>query len=666
MPRLLPTVRSASLPDPLIDPTARQDSKHVEIVNADKRDDRVPTTLSSALVRLAEAEDTLRAIGAGEIDAFVVADGGAASSVFTLSTADRPYRMFVENMRDGAATLSSTGLILWANRRLAELLSCSRGTIVGSPLAEFMFGDAPMGLDEIRGAGGLGATLELVLVDADGEAVPVLVGSSPLDVDGEQLTCLTFVDLSAKKAQEREIARLSDAQAEGLADLEDAQAALTKQATHDALTGLPNRALLVDRIDQALLQSKRSGRCTAIFFIDLDRFKQVNDTHGHAVGDTVLQKTADQLIAAVRPMDIVARIGGDEFVVLAPDLDGHSNAVDIGARLVADLNRRPDRVADSERVAASIGISISVGGRGPAETLLHQADAAMYQAKSLGGGRAEVFDETLGHQVQERATARRMLKSALDDHRVTPYYQPIIDLSTGHIAGFEALARIVEHNGTVLPPAAFITVAEDSGLVVPLGTQVLELACQRAKSWQVDALSEHRLTVAVNLSSRQFEPGDLTELLRRTLDETGLDPERLHLEITETAIMNLRPDILKQLGDIRALGVQIGLDDFGTGYASLTHLRRLPLSFVKIDQSFVQGLGTDREDERIVSAVVELAANLGLRSIAEGIETRDQLDRLRSLGCDQAQGYLFARPMPAADAPMAIKDSGWMALFAED
>jgi diguanylate cyclase (GGDEF)-like protein/PAS domain S-box-containing protein len=665
MSQVLPTVRIES-PEPAANPTRRHKTSHTEVVDAAIRTDRTPVTLADALIRLAEAEDILRAIGAGEIDAFVVADGGAGHSVFTLSTADRPYRMFVENMRDGAATLSSSGLILWANRRLAALLSCSRETIVGSPLAMFVAGDVPIALEEIRGAGGHGAAFEIALVDADGAVVPVLVGSSPLDGDGDQLTCLTFTDLSAKKAQEREIARLGRAQAERMADLQDAQAALTKQATHDALTGLPNRALLVDRIDQALLQSKRSGRCTAVLFIDLDRFKQVNDTHGHAVGDTVLQKIADRLVAVLRPMDTVARIGGDEFVVLVPDLDSHVQAVEVGTRLVTELNRRPHRVADSERVAASIGISVSVGGTGTAETLLHDADVAMYQAKSLGGGRSEVFDEVLGSHVLERAAAGRRLQSALDERRVIAYYQPIVELGTGRIAGFEALARITEIDGTVLPPAAFISVAEDSGLVVPLGTQVLKLACQEADSWQSATLPDSGLTVAVNLSSRQFEPGDLTEILRRTLSETDLEPERLHLEITETAIMNLRPDILKQLGDIRELGVEIGLDDFGTGYASLTHLRRLPLSFVKIDQSFVQGLGTDQEDERIVSAVVELAANLGLRSVAEGIETKDQLDRIRALGCDQAQGYLFARPLLPTDVPAAIEDSAWRRLFGEN
>jgi diguanylate cyclase (GGDEF)-like protein len=476
-------------------------------------------------------------------------------------------------------------------------------------------------------------------------------------VEGDHLTCLTFSDLTAQKAQAREIARLSQAQAERMADLQDAQTALTRQATHDALTGLPNRALLVDRIDQALSHARRSGRCTAVLFVDLDRFKQVNDTQGHAAGDTVLRRVADKLVAVLRPMDTVARIGGDEFVVLTPEVDSQLHAVDISTRLITELCRRPDRFQDGERIAASIGIAVSVGGRGTAETLLKEADTAMYQAKSHGGGHAEVFDAALGRQVQQRAVAQRTLQSALDDRRIILHYQPVIDLCTGAVAGFEALARIAEHDGSLVAPAAFIPVAEDSGLVVPLGAQVLEMACREACGWA--ELPQRRMTVAVNLSSRQFQAGDLTSVIRETLEQTGLDPSCLHLEITETAIIDLDPDFLQQLGRIGELGVQIGLDDFGTGYASLIHLRRLPLTFVKIDQSFVQGLGTDQEDERIVSAVVDLAANLGLRSIAEGVETADQLDRLRELGCDQAQGYLFARPLPPDDVPGAIQRSAW-------
>jgi EAL domain-containing protein (putative c-di-GMP-specific phosphodiesterase class I) len=297
---------------------------------------------------------------------------------------------------------------------------------------------------------------------------------------------------------------------------------------------------------------------------------------------------------------------------------------------------------------------VSVAGRGTAETLLHEADTAMYRAKSLGGGRAEMFDAALGRQAVQRARAQRTLDSALDERRVVIHFQPVVELRSGRVAGFEALARITERDGTILPPADFIPVAEDSGLVVPLGAQVLALACRDARSWEPPNLEDRGLTVAVNLSPRQFGPGDLTEVVERTLARAGLPASCLHLELTETAIMDLHPDILRQLERIRDLGVEMGLDDFGTGYASLTHLRRLPLSFVKIDQSFVQGLGIDDEDERIVAAVVDLAANLGLRSIAEGVETPSQRDRLRDLGCDQAQGFLFGRPMPGSQVPAAV------------
>jgi diguanylate cyclase (GGDEF)-like protein len=647
-------------PLPLAAPRADGiDTGPVEMLAATNRADLHTATRSDALLRLAEAEDTLRAIRHGEVDALVVSDGESGQRVFTLSTADRPYRMFVENMRDGAATLSSGGLILYANRRLAEMLSCSRETIVGAALATFLATGAPIGSEEIRGPDGLGANIEFDLIDGNGAAVPVQVGSSPLVVDGEHLTCLTFTDLTALKAQDREIARLSQAQSERMADLQDAQVALTRQATHDALTGLPNRALLVDRIDQSLAHAKRSGRCTAVLFVDLDRFKQVNDTQGHAAGDCVLRQVADKLVAVLRPMDTVARIGGDEFVVLAPDVESQLQAVDIGARLVTELCHRSVGSEDGERVAASVGISVSIAGRGTSETLLKEADTAMYQAKSHGGGHAEVFDAALGRQVQERSIALRTLQSALDDDRIIVHYQPIIDLASGTVAGFEALARITEPDGSVTLPAAFVPSAEDSGLVVPLGAQVLHMACLEACRWQPADLPQRRLTVAVNLSSRQFQAGDLTSVVRTTLQQTGLHPNCLHLELTETAIIDLDADFLQQLGRIGELGVQIGLDDFGTGYASLTHLRRLPLTFVKIDQSFVQGLRTNPEDDRIVSAVVDLAANLGLRSIAEGVETSSQLDRLRTLGCDQAQGYLFSHPVAPTGIPAAIQHPPW-------
>jgi diguanylate cyclase (GGDEF)-like protein len=611
----------------------------------------VPTMLHALdLERMKEMEETLRAIGAGEVDGFVVSDDAGSQRVFTLVTADHPFRMFVESMRDGAATVSSDGLILFANEQLANMLSCPREALVGLPLAAFIPGESPTRSHELHGPGRMAATTELELLDIDGGAIPVRIGSSPLDLDGDQLICLTVTDLRLQRAQDNEIAMLGLAQAEQLVDLRVAQAALIEQATHDALTRLPNRAVLVDRIDQALVQATRSGHYTAVLFVDLDGFKHVNDIQGHSAGDALLRTVARRLEGAMRSMDTVARIGGDEFVVLAPGVDTEVHAVEIGNHLLAALGQPGGTSDGGFGIAASIGVSVSAGGRGTSETLIQEADNAMYQAKFLGKGRVELFDDTLRLQMEERISAQRSLQSALDENRIIAYYQPIIDLSNGSVAGFEALARLVDRDGSILAPATFMPIAEDSGLVVPLGSQVLGMACGTAGRWGSVGRSVDPLSVAVNISGRQFESGELPSIVQAALRQTGLAPEQLHLELIETAIIDLHPDILNQLRVIRDFGVEIGLDDFGTGYASLTHLRQLPLTFVKIDRSFVEGLETDREAVGIVSAVIDLAANLGLRSIAEGIETPHQLHRLQELGCDQAQGYLFARPMAPDDA----------------
>ncbi|MEP7112667.1 MAG: diguanylate cyclase, partial [Ilumatobacteraceae bacterium] len=336
--------------------------------------------------------------------------------------------------------------------------------------------------------------------------------------------------------------------AEALARLETAEdtlraarAALAMQATHDVLTGLPNRGLLVERITGALLRARRSRGRTAVLFVDLDGFKQINDSHGHAAGDSVLRRVAEQLSAVVRPHDTVARIGSDEFVVLASGVENRAQAVEIGARLVAELGRR---LGDADHVGASVGVSLSIRGRGSAEVLLNEAEKAMVQAKSLGGRRVAVFDTALGRKVLRRSSSQTMLQSALNEHRVIAYYQPIVDLVTGRVVGFEALARIAGSDGSILSPAEFISVADDSGLVVPLGTQILELACAEAQRWGPVRLPTAPLTIAVNLSARQFEPGNLTTVVQEMLQQTGLEAAHLHLELTETMVIDLRPDLL--------------------------------------------------------------------------------------------------------------------------
>jgi diguanylate cyclase (GGDEF)-like protein len=616
------------------------------------------TPKSADQIRMEEMEEMLRAIGAGEVDGFVVTDNGGAQQVFTMVTADHPFRMFVESMRDGAATVSSTGLILFANQPLAHMLRCPRETLVGLPLSAFIPGGGAGRSHALLAPGKVGVTVELELLSVDGAAVPVRVGSAGLDLDGDHLTCLTFTDLSVQRSQDREIATLGKSQADQLSHLRMAQAALIDQATHDPLTGLSNRVVLVDRIDRALAQSERSGACTAVLFVDLDEFKHVNDTQGHAAGDSLLRNVADTLVAAVRSMDTVARIGGDEFVVLAPGVDTEAHAVEIGNHLLRAFSEMRDNEG-GVGISASIGISVSVGGRGTAEILLQEADKAMYQVKSNGGGHAGLFDVALRDQLEERLSAQSVLQSALDERRIVAYFQPIVDLSDGMVTGFEALARLIDFDGSIRAPATFIPIAEDTRLVVPLGGQMLAMACGHPSTWDLTSHARQPLTVAVNVSGRQFESGELPSIVQNVLDETALAAAQLHLELVETSIIDLHPDTLRQLRLIRELGVEIGLDDFGTGYASLTHLRRLPLSFVKIDRSFVDGIDTDRGDERIVSAVIDLAANLGLRSIAEGVETPYQLEHLRKLGCDQAQGYLFAKPLSPSDVRCYVPPSFW-------
>jgi len=351
---------------------------------------------ASVHARRTEAEETLRAIRSGEVDALVVHRGSSpVAQVFTLSSADRPYRMFVENMRDGAATVSTSGIVLYANRRLAELLAVPAHEIAGSPIAPFIACSDRAALLGISSCAGAGGTIDIELLTGGGSRIAVRVNSSPLELDGDELICLTFADLTEQNALLLEIDRLGAAQAARMRELEQAEVSLTEQATHDALTGLANRHLVIDRLTQTLALGQRSGALTGLIFIDLDHFKRVNDSRGHAAGDSVLRQVATRLLTAVRPMDSVARLGGDEFVVLLPALKSRHDAVTVGARISAVLD--PPMVLDNGAipVRASIGISVVdpayEQGVHP-DRLLQRADTAMYRAKSLGGSRTELFD----------------------------------------------------------------------------------------------------------------------------------------------------------------------------------------------------------------------------------------------------------------------------------
>ena len=429
--------------------------------------------------------------------------------------------------------------------------------------------------------------------------------------------------------------------------LKRTEAELAHQALHDPLTGLANRALLLDQLARILTRRDRPAGTVALLFLDLDRFKVVNDSLGHTAGDQLLYAIADRLLAALRPTDIVARLGGDEFVVLIEGLEDPHEPVLLARRIHAAL--KEPVVVDGNEVftTVSIGIAITTSEDDTAGGLLRDADAAMYLAKARGRDRFEIFDEELRTQATERLRTETYLRRALDMGEIEVYYQPELSLDSGMMVGAEALARWHHPVDGLLEAGAFIELAEDSGLILDLGAWVLDEACRQAGDWHRQR-PDFKLMIRVNLSARQIAQPDLVNLVVEALAKGGIESSSLCLEITETALMADPAAGLKVLQDLRGLGVELAIDDFGTGYSSLSYLKRFPVDVLKIDRSFVDGLGDDPEDTAIVTAIISLGRALGLRVVAEGVETERQLAELRRLGCDRAQGFMFARPAPAS------------------
>jgi len=432
----------------------------------------------------------------------------------------------------------------------------------------------------------------------------------------------------------------------------EAEARLQHQALHDPLTGLPNRVLLLDRLCQAMSRAAMESGQVALLFLDLDRFKIVNDGLGHRVGDRLLQDVAVRLTSAVRDGDTVGRLGGDEFVVLCAPVAGVADAVAVAERIEAEL-AAPFRLDHRDvRVSASIGIAMTTPRRADGvdlaapEALLRDADAAMYRAKDLGRARLEVFDEATRRSVLHRLEVEQRLARAIEQGWLRALYQPVLDVKTGQIVGVEALIRYIDPQRGLVVPEEFLAVAEDSGLITRLDSWILNQACRDARRW--DGQNTGRpLQVGVNVSARQLSRADFYDVVAAALKATGLEPGRLALEITESELVEATPTAISATHRLRALGVHVGADDFGTGYSSLIHIKRFPVSFLKVDRSFVDGLPFDQDDAAIVEAVISLGHALGLTVVAEGVETEAQLTQLRALGCDSYQGFLYSRPTEA-------------------
>ncbi len=423
---------------------------------------------------------------------------------------------------------------------------------------------------------------------------------------------------------------------------------LTYQAFHDPLTTLPNRSLFMDRLEHALIRADRRENAVAILFLDLDNFKVVNDSLGHQAGDHLLVAVAERLVQCVRAEDTVARLGGDEFTILIEDVRGLDSALDVADRIDAQL-RTPFPVFGHEVFSsASIGIAVSGPRVASSADLLRDADLAMYRAKSEGRARHAVFDGAMNTQAMKRLELETALRRAEERNELRLVYQPIMSLETMGIDRVETLVRWQHPERGLISPADFIPLAEETGLIVPIGQWVLNEACRQARRWQREFPSAPDLVMSVNLSPRQFQHPALVDDIARILRDSGLAPERLELEITEGAVMEDADAARVTLQKLRDIGISLAIDDFGTGYSSLGYLKRFPVSVLKIDQSFVRGLGNDVQDLAIVRGVIALARSLNLSVTAEGIETFEQLSHLRELGCNHGQGYLLSRPLDSA------------------
>jgi diguanylate cyclase len=429
--------------------------------------------------------------------------------------------------------------------------------------------------------------------------------------------------------------------------LEAANRQLRHLATHDAATGLPNRVLLDDRLAQATAHAHRDAQTFAVLVLDLDRFKQINDSLGHRAGDTVLKEVSGRLSKAVRDIDTVARIGGDEFVIVVSPHAPREEAAAVAERL-RDALRVPLAIGGVDiHVTASIGVGLYPEDGASADSLLAHADAAMYCAKQRGRNNVQWFSSGMDEATLERFNLESDLHEALGRGQLELFYQPKADIATGEVHSAEALARWRHPKRGLILPEHFIPIAEANGLIHEIGTWVLQEACRQCVEWQRAGLPPVR--VAVNVSAAQFRRGDLLDIVRRSLEETGLAPEYLEIELTESSVMTDPEDSAAILEHLSRMGVVVSVDDFGTGYSSISYLRRFPIDKLKIDRTFVKDLSTHAEDASIVQAIVSLAHSLRLKVVAEGVESPEQLEFLKSLGCDQYQGFHFSPPVPARE-----------------
>lgn len=547
-----------------------------------------------------------------------------------LQESEHKMRTLLDSMSEGLVQVNKNEIIEFVNDRFCEMTGYTREELLCKAIYEFLYDDYERqhlnGINRRR-LQGEAEQYELRLKKKNGESLYTIVGGAPVFNAEQEIigTMGVFTDITERKRIEEQ---------------------MVHDAFHDALTGLANRKLFMEHLRMTLARSKRERKgLFAVLFLDFDRFKVINDSLGHAEGDRMLIAIAGRLKFILRPSDLVARLGGDEFTILLNEIDSPEDALRIAERIHLEMGNPFDLGGSEIVTSASIGIAFGNNDYEQAEEILRDADIAMYRAKTRGKACHQIFDQTMHDEVRNRLHIEREMRQALEQREFCLYYQPIVDLKTGILAGFESLIRWNHPVRGMVSPGEFIPIAEENNMILPLGRWILHESCRQLRQWQRENVAAEALVISVNLSSKQFIQPDLVEQVASALVETGLPPKCLKLEITESYLMENSDLAVTTISRLKALGLQLSLDDFGTGYSSLSYLHSLPVSFLKIDRSFVMRMMDSKENSEMIETIIRLAQNLKMKVIAEGIETTEQMAHLQMLTCEYGQGYFFSKPV---------------------
>ncbi len=553
------------------------------------------------------------------------------------SNGDSWLEAVMNSVADGLLLLDTEGTITWLSRSAETILEVAHDSAIGTGIDSLL----PPGpdtegalLERLRAPASGRVPFELTIRRRSGELVPVEVESGVALQRGRQMIVLVVRDLTGRRQTEETLRSL---------------------AYHDPLTGLPNRLLFHDRLSQAIERAKRARQLLTVMLVDLDRFKLINDSLGLETGDQIIKGVADRLVQTLRKSDTVARLGGDEFMLLLLGTNGAEAAAKVAQKVLEAL--RPSLQVDAHELttSASVGIALFPHDGDDADTLIKNAANALSRAKEQGRNHYQFYTDDMNAAAFERLMLESRLRKALEQGEFVIYYQPKVSLADGAVLGVEALLRWFHPDLGLVPPAEFIPLAEETGLIVPIGAWVLRTACAQVRRWH--RMGHARLELAVNISARQFQEKDLVATIAAAVDESGIAADLLELELTESVIMRDAPEAARRLKELTALGLRLAIDDFGTGYSSLGYLKAFPISTLKIDRSFVRDVDRDPNSAALAQAIIALASSLKLKVVAEGVETREQQDLLRACGCQEMQGYLFSRPLPPEEL-LALLEQG--------